>query len=133
MKSLLSDLRHAWRAALQTPVLSAIAVVTIALGIGANSVIFSLLQGSVSHSAFQNPGSLIFLFKRFASVDEGPGSVPDFMEWRLWHRFQWNDSVLPQPAPPSPDTASRGELRDRLYRKIISRCSGFRQTSAIRN
>ena len=82
MKSFLSDLRHAWRAALKTPVLSTVAVVTISLGIGANSAIFSLLQGSLSRSSFQNPGSLIFLFNRFPSLDDGPASFPDFMEWR---------------------------------------------------
>jgi putative ABC transport system permease protein len=82
MKIFLSDLRHAWRAALKTPVLSTVAVVTIALGIGANSAIFSLLQGSLLHPSFQDPGSLIFLFNRFPSMDNAPASFPDFMEWR---------------------------------------------------
>lgn len=43
MQSVLEDIRYAWRAALKKPAISALIVVTFALGIGANSAIFSMV------------------------------------------------------------------------------------------
>ncbi len=43
--SFLMDCRHAWRALVHTPVFTVTAVLTLALGIGANSAIFSLVDG----------------------------------------------------------------------------------------
>jgi len=43
--SFLTDCRQAWRALMHTPMFTATAVLTLALGIGANSAIFSLVDG----------------------------------------------------------------------------------------
>jgi predicted permease len=45
MRTLLQDLRYGWRMLAKTPALTAVVAVTLALGIGANAVIFSLING----------------------------------------------------------------------------------------
>ena len=51
MKSLLTtDLRDAWRSLRATPIVTAVAVLSLALGIGANTALFSILNGLVLKS-----------------------------------------------------------------------------------
>lgn len=82
MGSFVTDLRHAFRLSLKAPVLTAVAVVTIALGTGANTAVFSLLNASLLRSPFSRPDSLIAIGNRFPNLENGPASYPDFVEWR---------------------------------------------------
>ena len=59
----LQELRFAIRMLLKQPGFSLIAALTLALGIGATSAIFSLIQGRAAHatSPYQNPGQLMLV------------------------------------------------------------------------
>ena len=82
MNTLINDLRQAIRSAMKTPVLSIIALVTVALGIGANAAIFSLLDASILRPPFKDPASLTMVLNRLPNMPAGPVSLPDFIEWR---------------------------------------------------
>ncbi len=78
-----TDLRVALRSLLQRPLLSGIAVLTLALGIGANATIFSLADGVAFRPLpVRDPSRLVGLY---ATRREGPPmgfSFPDYLDLR---------------------------------------------------
>ena len=50
MNGFLQDLRYAVRQSLKTPALTAIVIITIALGVGANTALFSVVNGVLAQS-----------------------------------------------------------------------------------
>jgi len=62
MGSLLFDLRHSLRALLSSPIFTAVTVITLALGIGANSAIFSLVNAVLLRPlGYQDPARLMMI------------------------------------------------------------------------
>jgi putative ABC transport system permease protein len=84
METLLKDLRYGVRGLLKRPGFTAIAIITLALGIGANTAIFSLVRGVLLRRLpFSEPERLIGI--RESKVGEGHGNP---MAWRSFAEFR---------------------------------------------
>ena len=81
MGDLLQDFRFAVRVLLQRPLLSAAAIVSLALGIGANATIFSVVNALLFSSVgVREPARLVSLYTR---DERNPGFAPlSHLNWR---------------------------------------------------
>ena len=85
MGSLLQDLRYAFRVLSHKPGFTIVAVLTVALGIGANATIFSVVDAIVFRPLPVNdPGSLVRLFNtsNIEIVETDNLSYPDYVDLR---------------------------------------------------
>jgi hypothetical protein len=87
METLWQDIRYGIRMLLKSPGFTAVAVLTLALGIGANTTIFSVVNAFLLRPLpVKDPSHLVFIFDHFPDLDKGPASYPDFVEWRQQSR-----------------------------------------------
>lgn len=85
METFLKDLRYAARQLRKTPGFTAVAVLTLGLGIGANAAIFSAVNAVLLRPLpFKDPERLVLLSETVVreGVERRPLSYPDFMDWR---------------------------------------------------
>jgi putative ABC transport system permease protein len=62
----IQDLRYGWRQLLRTPGVSALAVLTLALGIGANAAIFSVVDAVMDRPVpYDEPDRLMHIFEQY--------------------------------------------------------------------
>src|SRR5258705_4059344 len=90
MEALFKDIRYAIRGLLKHPSFTLIAIVTLALGIGANTAIFSLVRGVLLRPLpFSEPERLIGI--RESKVGEGHNNP---MAWRSFAEFRDKTQTL---------------------------------------
>ncbi len=85
LDALTQDLRYAGRALRRSPGFAFIAVLTLALGIGANTAIFSVVNGVLLRPLpYQEPDRLVRLFTAFRGSGEERYSMsqPEFMDYK---------------------------------------------------
>ncbi|MGO8732338.1 MAG: ADOP family duplicated permease [Terriglobia bacterium] len=89
LETLLQDLRYGARQLRRNPGFTAVAVLTLALGIGANTTIFSVTNALLfrAPAGIERPDRLVLLFRRFArNRVEMNVSYPNFRDWRDQNR-----------------------------------------------
>src|SRR5215207_3135376 len=88
MRGFWQDLRHGWRSMRKQPGFTLIAAITLAMGIGANTAIFSVINALIL-----NPPNIVEADRVVAlwrtskdKRDKGPASYLDLQEWRAQNR-----------------------------------------------
>jgi len=85
MESLFSDFRHAIRSIIKRPGFAAIAVITLALGIGANTAIFSTVNALLLNPLpFPNQNRVVAIWDKNPSrdMDHNEVTMANYLDWR---------------------------------------------------
>ena len=87
VNSLLQDVRYGFRMLAKAPTFSVIAILTLALGIGANTALFSVVNGVLLNPLpFHDPHQLVSVFEEIPNFKNGSISYPNFIDWRRMNR-----------------------------------------------
>src|SRR5205807_7133895 len=77
------SVRYAWRTLRATPAVTAAAVLALAVGLAAHTVVFSIVDAAIlAPPPFENPDALVALGERSPQVEWLPVSYPDYVDWR---------------------------------------------------
>ena len=85
MDSLIQDVRYAIRSCLRAPGFTTVAILALALGIGANTAIFTLVNAVlIERLPFHNPDRLVMMWESNARRPNHPNTVgpANFLRWQ---------------------------------------------------
>lgn len=84
MENLLLDVRFAFRLLRKSPGFTAVVILTLALGIGANTAMFSVVQGVVlAPLHYPEPDRLVMVLESNLRFPQDAISYPNFLDWQL--------------------------------------------------
>ena len=119
MDGLISDLRYGLRVLIASPAVTLIAIVALALGIGANSAIFSVMNGVLLRPlAYQDPDRLVVVWETKLSkgIYQEQVSPPNYRGWMEQNRVFDQMAVWRE----EPRVLTGGELPERVDTALIS-------------
>ena len=87
IQDLMQDLHFALRILRKSPGFTAVAVLTLALGIGANTAIFSIVNAVLLKPlSYPQPQRIMYLNETFGKGGTGTVSAPNYLDWREQNR-----------------------------------------------
>jgi putative ABC transport system permease protein len=116
LESLTRDLRFSLRTLRRTPCFTVIAILVMALGIGANVALFTVVRGVLLKPLpFHDPDRLVMLYEAGFHEDDTAGSnvVSGGMydEWKKQNRSYSNLALAPRNRNPSARVLYRGDAK----------------------
>ncbi|MGH9747208.1 MAG: ABC transporter permease [Candidatus Acidiferrales bacterium] len=87
MGTLLQDIRYGFRTLAKNPGFTIVAILTLALGIGANTALFSVVNGVLlSPLSFPHSDQLATMYERKMGFEQASISYPNFLDWQRNNR-----------------------------------------------
>ncbi len=123
---MLNDILYAFRQLAKSPAFTAIATLTIALGIGVNTVIFSVVNGVLLNPLpYRNAERMVVLYQQMPEFKDGSISYPNFLDWQ---RMNDSFSAIAAYRPSGYNLAGKSEA-EHLHGEMIS--AGFLEILGI--
>ena len=119
MDTLFRDIRYGFRSLLKRPGFTVVALIALALGIGANTAIFSLVNAVVLRPLpYPEPDQLVWVWGSFSGGNRASVSPPDYLDFRSHNKsFEQFAATMSSAAPA---TLTGGGEPERLTASVVT-------------